>query len=99
LKVQFTEEARQDLLAIGDYIAGDNPRRALTFMSELQACCLAIGDFPEASALLSRHAGTSIRRAVHGNYAIFYIAGRETVNVLRVFNSAMNYERFLFEDD
>ncbi|WP_457301886.1 type II toxin-antitoxin system RelE/ParE family toxin [Phyllobacterium sp. P5_D12] len=99
MKVIFTEEARQDLFAIGDYIADDNPRRALTFMNELHTRCVSIGDFPGACPLLSRHEGTSIRRAVHGNYAIFYPGGRDTVNVLRVLNSSMNYERFLFEDD
>ncbi|MBB3148281.1 plasmid stabilization system protein ParE [Phyllobacterium trifolii] len=99
MKVIFTEEARLDLLAIGDYIAEDNPRRAWTFLNELRARCVSIGDFPEASPLLSRHEGTSIRRAVHGNYAIFYVVGLETVNVLRVLNSSINYERFLFEED
>ncbi|ATU90591.1 type II toxin-antitoxin system RelE/ParE family toxin [Phyllobacterium zundukense] len=98
MKVIFTEEARQDLFAIGDYIAGDNPRRALTFVNELQAHCVSIGDFPESSPLLSRHEETKIRRAVHGSYAIFYVGGLEAVIILRVLNSSMNYERFLFEE-
>jgi plasmid stabilization system protein ParE len=35
VKVRLSAAARQGLIAIGDYIAGENPRRALSFVSEL----------------------------------------------------------------
>lgn len=35
MKLVFTEEAKRDLLLVGDYIAQDNPRRAITFVEEL----------------------------------------------------------------
>ncbi|MBI2713882.1 MAG: type II toxin-antitoxin system RelE/ParE family toxin [Rhizobiales bacterium] len=34
--VAFTPEAKLDLLAIADYIATDNPRRAVTFIEALE---------------------------------------------------------------
>ncbi len=35
MKVHFTDEATDDLLRIGDYIARDNPLRALSFIDEM----------------------------------------------------------------
>ena len=37
MRVRLSSEARQDLLAIGDYIARDNPPRAQSFVAELAA--------------------------------------------------------------
>ena len=35
MKVRLSSEARKDLIAVGDYIARDNPLRASTFVAEL----------------------------------------------------------------
>ncbi len=37
MKVVFTREAEEGLERIGDYIAQDNPRRALSFIAALRA--------------------------------------------------------------
>ncbi|UGY11160.1 type II toxin-antitoxin system RelE/ParE family toxin [Phyllobacterium pellucidum] len=39
-------------MSIGDYIADDNPWRAVTFLEELEARCASIVDFPNSHALL-----------------------------------------------
>ena len=36
MKLIFTDAAREDLKAIGDHIADDNPLRALSFVEELE---------------------------------------------------------------
>ncbi len=41
--VLFTPLADTDLEEIGDYIAQDNPARALAFIQEIRAQCLKIG--------------------------------------------------------
>lgn len=96
MKVVVTAEARRDLLFIGDYIAKDNPLRAVSFVEELEIRCGAIADHPYAYALLPRHEESGIRRAVHGRYSIFYIVAGNTVHILHIFNGAMNYEVVLF---
>lgn len=42
MRLAFTPLAEQDLEAIADYIAADNPVRALSFVRELRAQCQRI---------------------------------------------------------
>lgn len=72
MRVVFAEKARDDLIAIGDYIAKDNPLRALSFVDELKLRCEALEDTPFAYALIYNRPETGIRRLVHGRYGIFY---------------------------
>ena len=55
--VVITEAAEADLEAIGDWIAADNPTRALTFLSELRERCESLsaqlGDLEAATAQLN----------------------------------------------
>jgi toxin ParE1/3/4 len=39
MKLVFTDEAKADLLHIGESIAKDNPVRAFTFVDELEGRC------------------------------------------------------------
>lgn len=39
--VRITAEAERDLESIGDFTARDNPERAMSFLQELRAKCLA----------------------------------------------------------
>jgi len=96
MKLVFAEEARRDLLAIGDYIAKDNPRRALSFVEEIEWHCKRITDYPLACPLVPRHEASGIRRAVHGRYTIFYRTGEGTVFILHIVSGAMDYEAMLF---
>lgn len=71
MRVVSSPKAEGDLEEIGDYIARDNPVRALTFLEELRATCLAIAENPKAYPVEPELAPT-IRRAVHRRYLIFY---------------------------
>ena len=93
--LRFTIEARSDLRAIVKRIRKDSPRRAASFVGELEARCAALLTTPLACALLPRHAEKGIRRIVHGNYLIFYRADPEAVTILRVVHGAMDIEPIL----
>ena len=95
MKVVITDKARQDLFAFGDHIAKSNPLRAFSFMEELEVSCFSLGDFPNSHAILRDYPEFGVRRAVHGNYSIFYIV-TDAVYVIHIFNSAVDYERILF---
>lgn len=56
MRVRLSSEARQDLFAIGDYIARDNPPRAQSFVAELAAKCASLGEMPKAYPLVPRYA-------------------------------------------
>lgn len=94
--VELTAEAEHDLEAIGDYIARDNPRRAISFLQELREKCLALADKPERFPLVPRYETESVRRRSHGNYLIFYRVERAKVVVVHVLHGAQDYTAILF---
>lgn len=83
----FTPLAEQDLEAIGDYIAKDNPRRALTFMQELRRQCQRIAINPPGYRLRPE-LGDGIRSCAHGHYVIFFEAFASEVTVVRILHGA-----------
>lgn len=48
MKLVFSPKAAEDLEEIGDYIARDNPTRALSFVAEIEARCRKLLVAPEA---------------------------------------------------
>jgi plasmid stabilization system protein ParE len=94
----ITDEAEADLERIGDIIAAANPVRAISFVRELRQCCEELSNMPERFQLVPRHEQNGVRRRVHGSYLIFYRVGVETVDVLHVLYSAMDYEPLLFPE-
>jgi plasmid stabilization system protein ParE len=71
VKVRFSDEARDDLRRIGDYIARESPVRARDFVRELRQRAMQLADNPLAFALVPRHEHSGIRRRVFRNYLIF----------------------------
>ena len=97
--VLFTEAAEVDLEAIGDWIAQDNPKRALTFVSELRQRCEALALAPLGFPLVMGHAQTGIRVRSYRSYLIFYRPVAETIEVLHVLHSARDYDAIVFPDE
>ncbi|MCY0854994.1 type II toxin-antitoxin system RelE/ParE family toxin [Cupriavidus sp. D39] len=97
--VRLTPLAEAELEAIADYIARDNPARALTFVQELRDRCQSLADLPLAFPLVPRYEDRGIRHRVHGNHQIFYrVMGDPParIDVLHVLHSARNYAALLF---
>ena len=46
MRAHFTPQAEIDLEEVGDYIALDNPRRAVSFIREIRQHCEKIADGP-----------------------------------------------------
>jgi toxin ParE1/3/4 len=59
-------DAEADLEAIGDYIARDNPLRAISFIAELREMCNRLADMPLGFPLIARHEHRGVRHRVHG---------------------------------
>jgi plasmid stabilization system protein ParE len=72
LKVVLTRRAQAELRQIGRWIARDNPRRGKTYVEELLVTCRSLSQFPEQWAVVSERP-EPVRRAIHGNYLIFYV--------------------------
>lgn len=95
MKVRLSTEARQDLIAIGDYIARDNPVRALSFVQELVDKCTSLASMPLGYAVVPRYEAKGIRRRLHGSYQIFYRIDGNLIFVVRVLHGARDYEALL----
>lgn len=93
--VVLTAEAERDLEAIGDYIAQDNPDRALTFVRELREQCAGLVDFPKRFPLVPRYEAMGVRRRAFGSYAVFYLTEANPVIVLHILHGAREYEEIL----
>jgi len=99
MKVLFAEPAESDLEAIGDWIAGNNPLRAASFVSELREACLQIGPRPHAYPIVEHRRNDGIRRRVYGNYLIFYRVTDSAVEIVHVLHGARDYASIIFPDD
>jgi toxin ParE1/3/4 len=83
----FSPQAKRDLQSIADYIAADNPLRALTFVGEIEARCFKLADFPRLARTLPE-LGAHAHILPHGNYVILYRDLPDEVSIERVVHGA-----------
>lgn len=94
----ITPLAEQDLEAIGDYIAQDNPRRALSFIEELRNQCERIARNPQGYRTRPE-LGEGLRSCAHGHYVIFFEANAQDVLIIRVLHGARDLPNLLADDE
>ena len=86
--------ARADLIEIGDFIAQDNPGRAVSFMAEIEARMAQTAErpssFPTRDELYE-----GLRSARHGRYLIFFVEDGDEVRVVRVLHGARDLQRVI----
>lgn len=94
--VSFSPLAEQDLEAIADYIALDNPVRALGFVRELRARCQRIALNPTGYRVRAE-LGADIRSCAHGRYVIFFecVSDAGVVLIVRVLHGARDLPALL----
>lgn len=90
----LSAHAETDLEEIADFIARDDPARALAFVQELRAHCQTLMDVPEAYPIRPE-LGPDIRVAVHKNYLIVYRLVDEGVLVVRILHGARQLIRLM----
>ncbi len=95
-RLLLSPRAAADLDEIADYIARDNPPRAVSFLSELQDKCRAAATNPELFPARYDLA-PGLRMAGHGRYLVFFREppNENTVRVERVLHGARNLPRLL----
>lgn len=94
MRLAFSPKAVLDLEEIGDYIARDNPQKALSFLGELESHCQRITEMP--SAFPSREdIAFGLQMAVHGNYIILFRVQNNTVRIERIVHGARRLQNLL----
>lgn len=86
--------ARADLIEIGDFIAQDNPGRALSFLAEIKAKMQEASERPESFPARD-DVSAGLRSARHGRYLIFFLNADEEVQIVRVLHGARDLPRIL----
>ena len=89
MRAHFTPQAEIDLEEVGDYIALDNPRRALSFIREIRQHCEKIAEGPH-HYVARPDLGDTIRICAHGNYLIVLEPFDDGALILRVLHGARN---------
>ena len=84
MRIKYSTRAERDFEEIGDYIAEDDPLRAVRFVQQLRQACEGLVEFPRRFPLADRYGDMGIRQRVFGNYLIFYLVACETVSILHI---------------
>jgi toxin ParE1/3/4 len=85
--VRFTAQAERDLEEIGDYIAADNPSRALAFVQAIREHCERIAHAPSGYPT-HPELGENLRSCPHGRYRIFFQPRTDDVLIVRILHAA-----------
>ncbi len=86
-RVELTADAEADLAVIGDWIAMDNPGRAISFVEEIIAACRTLDRMPDRFAEVER-LGPGVRRMAFGKYLVLYRIETDAVVIARVLHGA-----------
>ena len=92
--VVFSAAARADLLEISNYISHDNPERAISFVDEIAARCVTLGEFPQAARSV-RGTESDLRVVPFRGYIIVYRNQPDVVTIERVWHGARNVNSLL----
>lgn len=89
LRLIVLPAARDDLVEIGDFIAQDNPARAVSFLAEIEARMRDAAARPQSFPVRDDlHPG--LRSARHGRYLIFFLIADGDARIVRVLHAARN---------
>ena len=97
MRVSLSTAARTDLRDIGDWIARDSRRRAASYVDELLGRCRDLERDPRRNPEVLTLRSRAVRRAIHGNYLLFYEIddAKNEVVVLRILHGARDHEAIL----
>lgn len=99
MRLRVTQAAREELEAIGNFIAEDNPLRADSFVTELLERCASLALHASRYPVATQWRGRELRRCPFGRYLIFYSVVDDVLEINHIVHSARDYMRLLFPDD
>src|SRR5687768_9111625 len=84
IKVLWTENAIQDLLAIKEFISLDSPERAETWIGELYSAGQNLVTLPQRGRIVPEFDQENIRELLIENYRLVYRTKATTIEILTV---------------
>jgi plasmid stabilization system protein ParE len=99
MRVILSRQAEVDLESIGDHIAVDNPRRAVSFIRELREHAARLGQNPKAFPVVARRDAVELRRMAYRGYLVLYYVTESTVMIDRIVHGARDVPAILGASD
>ncbi|OKY75404.1 MAG: hypothetical protein BM485_09095 [Desulfobulbaceae bacterium DB1] len=87
MKLQWAETAKNDLVAIREFIAEDNPEVAKSWIDRLRKKARDIVRQPLAGRRVPELSRDDIREVLERNYRIVYQVHSDIISILTVFES------------
>jgi toxin ParE1/3/4 len=84
-------QAEEDLLAIAEYIAADNPTAAVNWLDRIEEALALLASQPYLGEAVN-HIRPGLRRMSHGNYLLFYEPTDDGIVLVRVLHGARGIE-------
>jgi plasmid stabilization system protein ParE len=88
VKLRWTHNALEHLIAIHEHIAHDAPVYALRMVDRITARSQQIASFPESGRMVPEYALPTVREVIEPPYRIIYRIGQDQIDVLAVIHSA-----------
>ena len=85
MKLRWTHRARQDLVEIGRYIAGDKPEAARRWVERLRQRAQAAAKMPRSGRKVPEADRENVREVLVRGYRIVYQLHASEIRVLTVF--------------
>lgn len=95
MRVVLSSRAVADLKRIGQFIACDNPPRAVSFVAELRETAARLAELPQGFPLVPRYEQHGIRRRSWKGYGILYSVLPDRVFVHRIIGPGQDHDRAL----
>ncbi len=93
-KARLSDQAKEDLAGIWEYIAQDNPSAADRLLQKLVKQCASIAETP-GMGRMREELRPALRSFSVGNYLIFYRQIPEGIAVFRIIHGARELETLL----
>lgn len=90
-RVTRSRRVEEDLLAIAEYIAGDNPSAAARWLDEIERTFTLLASYPSIGQEVG-HIRPGLRRFCLGNYLIYFEPASSGVRVVRVLHGSRQIE-------
>lgn len=98
-EIRWTKEAIRWLKDIYRYIDEDNSQAANKIIENLYLRVEILKRFPETGYKYDRYPEFHIRVLLYGHYRIVYLIHSDrSIDILGVFHSALDMDRYLFEN-
>lgn len=99
MTLSWSDRSLHDLESIRDFIAGNSPGNAVSFMEKIIDHVSILLSSPKAGRVVPEIGIPSIRELVFGNYRIVYTIMDDVIYILTVFERHKRADFSFFEHD